>query len=81
MPTDELLRQRILELEENPPRCRRHHRMRIRETGRGFFWGCAAYPFCRHAALLTPEQWKYLHGDDTCAPARGLANAVQLSLV
>jgi DNA repair exonuclease SbcCD ATPase subunit len=47
---------RILDLEQDPPHCRRNHAMVIREGLHGYFWGCGRYPFCKEVAQLTPEQ-------------------------
>jgi len=50
------LNARILDLEQNPRRCRRNHPMVIREGTHGHFWGCSRYPFCCATAQLTPEE-------------------------
>jgi len=50
------LRARILDLQQNPHRCRRNHPMVIREGQRGHYWGCSRYPFCYETAQLTSEQ-------------------------
>lgn len=71
---------RIAELERNPRRCRRNHRMAIREGPRGYFWGCTTYPFCHHVALLTREERMYLTAEDANVPADPV-NARQLRLV
>ena len=50
------LNARILDLEQNSPRCPRRHPMVIREGTRGHFWGCSRYPFCSATAQLTLEE-------------------------
>lgn len=47
---------RIIDLEQNPPRCRYNHVMVIREAQHGFFLGCSRFPFCHLTTQLTPEQ-------------------------
>ncbi|MDP3000637.1 MAG: hypothetical protein Q8N47_24350 [Bryobacterales bacterium] len=47
---------RIVDLEQNPPHCRRNHAMVIREGQHGYFWGCSRYPFCGEVAQLTAEK-------------------------
>jgi len=47
---------RILDLQQDPPRCSRNHTMAIREGRYGYFWGCSQYPFCEETAHVAPEQ-------------------------
>jgi hypothetical protein len=47
---------RILDLQQNPRRCPRHHPMVIKEGTHGYFWGCSRYPFCSATAQLSPAE-------------------------
>jgi len=50
------LNNRVVDLQQNPQRCPRHHAMVIREGTSGHFWGCSRYPFCSATAQLTPAE-------------------------
>lgn len=50
------LNARIIDLEQNPPRCPRKHTMVIREGRYGYFWGCSSYPTCQHTDVLNPDE-------------------------
>ncbi len=49
------LRNRLRQIERNTPVCPDGHRMVVRESAYGYFWGCSRFPRCVHTKRLKRE--------------------------
>jgi hypothetical protein len=54
------MRDRLRQIERNAPVCPDGHRMVIRESAQGYFWGCSRFPLCVYTKRLSPEDQEEL---------------------
>ena len=54
------LQSRRRQVERNAPVCPDGHAMVIRESTRGYFWGCTWFPNCAHTKRLSRDEEKML---------------------
>ncbi len=72
---DHQLNSRIVNLQNNGPKCGKGHRLVIREGGaNGYFWGCERFPDCFSTRQLSKKEWNYLFPEDSDDPEEVPAN-------